>query len=268
MEARPHVRPPPRFWTALQPSIVRVYKVAGLVALAAILVGLIGFLTVNIFYFFDKTWVRPVVIGAKHEKVIELASQLADAKLRMSQLETEKLEIDAELKQLERVVASSKEFTAQAGPQVEDPKTAEQWLLRREVDRARLDEDGAVARRAQLEHRLDSLEARLVEQQQIIQRMEQSPYLKAADHQVVLAFVPYKNLRENVSVGTKLYSCSWGLVRCSTVGKVTAIFDGEITGQHPHDESTQRGQFVEIDVPVGAAGEKVLFAGGKPLWLF
>ena len=51
----------PRFWIALQPSIVRLYKAAGLVALTAILVGLVGFLIVNIFYFFDHSWVRPVV---------------------------------------------------------------------------------------------------------------------------------------------------------------------------------------------------------------
>ena len=34
-------RKTPRFWVAMQPSIIRVYKVAGLVALTAILVGLI-----------------------------------------------------------------------------------------------------------------------------------------------------------------------------------------------------------------------------------
>ena len=55
----------PRFWIAIQPSIVRVYKVAGLIALTAILVGLVGFLIVNIYYFFDHTWVRPVVLSGQ-----------------------------------------------------------------------------------------------------------------------------------------------------------------------------------------------------------
>ena len=39
----------PRFWIALQPSIVRLYKVAGLIALTAILIGLVSFLVVNVF---------------------------------------------------------------------------------------------------------------------------------------------------------------------------------------------------------------------------
>jgi hypothetical protein len=30
----------------------------------------------------------------------------------------------------------------------------------------------------------------------------------------------------------------------------------------------QRGVMVEIDVSTNAASDKVLFAGGKPLWLF
>ncbi len=55
-------RKTPRFWIAVQPSIIRLYKVAGLFALGAILVGLLGFLAVNIFYYFDHTWVRPVVL--------------------------------------------------------------------------------------------------------------------------------------------------------------------------------------------------------------
>src|SRR3954468_12691577 len=100
----------PRFWLALQPTIVRVYKIAGLVALTAILVGLVGFLVVNVFYFFDHTWVRPIVLSPTHQKVVEAGGQLADAKLRASQLETERVEIDASLAEIERQVASDDRF--------------------------------------------------------------------------------------------------------------------------------------------------------------
>src|SRR6187431_2203510 len=94
----------PRFWIALQPAIVRIYKIAGLIALTAILVGLISFLIVNIFYFFDHSWVRPVVLTKSHQKVVEAQTQLADAKLRLSQFSTEKVEIEAQLAELERSV--------------------------------------------------------------------------------------------------------------------------------------------------------------------
>jgi len=71
-------RKTPKFWLAVQPTIIRLYKAAGLVALTAILIGLLGFLIVNIFYFFDHTWVRPVVLSPTHQKVVEASNQLND----------------------------------------------------------------------------------------------------------------------------------------------------------------------------------------------
>src|SRR5215468_1988344 len=91
----------PRFWMALQPSIVRVYKAAGLVALTAILVG---FLIVNIFYFFDHTWVRPVVLSPNHQKVVEASNQLADARTRASRLSGELASLEESLAANERAI--------------------------------------------------------------------------------------------------------------------------------------------------------------------
>src|SRR5215470_9237725 len=100
----------PRFWIALQPSIVRVYKVAGLVALTAILVGLIGFLVVNIFYFFDHTWVKPVVLKPNSPKVIEAQNMLDDARMRKSQFEADRLEAEAQLAEIDRVITVDDKF--------------------------------------------------------------------------------------------------------------------------------------------------------------
>ena len=100
----------------------------------AILVGLIGFLVVNIFYFFDHSWVRPVVLTRSHQKVVEAQTQLADAKLRASQFSTEKVEIEAQLGELERTAKAAEKFIVDVGTQDDAPKTAEQWLLRREVE--------------------------------------------------------------------------------------------------------------------------------------
>ena len=256
----------PRFWIALQPSIVRIYKIAGLIALTAILIGLISFLIVNIFYFFDHSWVRPVVLTRSHQKVVEAQTQLADAQLRASQFSTEKVEIEAQLAELERSVKAADKFIVDVGTQVDAPKTPEQWLVRREVEQAALDKENAIGRRAPLQQRLEALKLRIADQDKLVSRLSQSPYLKAVDHRVVLAFVPYDN--KHMKVGAKLYGCSWGLVACTRVGKVAAVLDGEVTNQHPNNESTYRGQLVEIDVSEWAAGQTVLFAGGKPLWLF
>src|SRR5215216_5228530 len=108
----------PRFWIALQPSIVRIYKIAGLIALTAILVGLLSFLIVNIFYFFDHSWVRPVVLTRSHQKVVEAQTQLADAKLRHSTFLTERADLEEELARSERMVKSFDKRIAEVTAQV------------------------------------------------------------------------------------------------------------------------------------------------------
>jgi len=261
-------RKTPRFWVAVQPSIIRLYKVAGLVALTAILIGLLGFLIVNIFYFFDNSWVRPVVLSPTHQKVVEASTQLADARLRGNQLDTEKLEIEAQLAEIERATTVDDKFLGEIGNFADAPRTPEQWLVRREVDRVKLDKANQTGRRAPLEARLQSLGLRIKEQEEVVHRLEQSPYLRARQGKVVLAFVPYANLR-HIKAGTKLYGCSWGLVMCSRVGKIKATIDGEVQDIHPHDQSVQRGVMIEIELSTPSAeGNAVLFAGGKPLWLF
>jgi len=255
----------PRFWLALQPSIVRVYKAAGLVALTAILIGLIGFLVINIFYFFDHSWVRPVVLSPTHQRVVEASTQLADAKLRASQLITEKLEIEGQLLEIERVVAADDRFIAEVGNTVDAPKAADQWLVRREVEKTKLEKENASGKRVPLGQRGESLKLRIKDQDAVVGRLAQSPYLKAIENKVTLAFVPNQNLK-NVKLGSPLYGCAWGLVWCKKVGTVKAVLEGEVQDIHPHDESIQRGLMVEVDVTEWGANETVLFAGGKPLW--
>ena len=260
-------RKPPRFWVAMQPSIIRLYKVAGLFVLTAILVGLIGFLVVNIFYFFDHTWVRPVVLSPTHQKVVEASNQLTEARSRDSQLKAEQLDIESQLKAIDLKLTRDDVIAADAGL-YKTPKTAQEWLVHNQIEDAIVDKAVEADRRAPLKARLDSLTMLINDQDGLVTRLEKSPYLRAVNHKVVLAFVPYQNLR-NVKLGTKLYGCSWGLVWCHVVGKVTATIDGEVQDIHPHDESIQRGIMVEVELSTPSAeGETVLFAGSKPLWLF
>jgi hypothetical protein len=256
------------FWEAAQPAIVRLYKVAGLLALTAILIGLIGFLVINVFYFFDHTWVRPVKLSPTHQKVVEATGQLADSKLRASQLESEDLDIHAQIEQIDRSIVVDDKFLKDVGATADTPKTPEQWSLHHDVENTKLDMANQIGKKAPLNKRLESLKLLRTSQEAVVHRLEQSPYLRAKNNDAVLAFVPYANLK-NVKLGTKLYACSWGLVMCSRVGKVTATIDGEVENIHPHDETIQRGVMVEIELTTPSAeGNNVLFAGGKPLWLF
>lgn len=262
MQARPSR---PRFWISLQPSIVRIYKLAGLVALTAILIGLVGFLIINIFYFFDHTWVRPVVLSPTYQRVVEASTQLADSKLRASQLATDRLEAESEIAEVERAIASDERFLAEIGTVADAPKAADQWLVRRELEKVKLERENMIGKRAPLAQRVESLKLRIKDQDAVVGRLAQSPYLKAIENKVTLAFVANQNLR-NVKLGTPLYGCTWGVVWCRKVGTVKAVLDGEVQDIHPHDESIQRGLMVEIDVTEWGASETVLFAGSKPLW--
>jgi hypothetical protein len=264
MEMQPRTSRP-RFWIALQPSIVRVYKAAGLVALTAILVGLIGFLVVNIFYFFDHTWVRPVVLSPNHQRVIEASNQLADAKNRGSRLTGELATLEASLAANERSIADDDRFLTEIGSAADAPKTPDQWLVRREVEKTRLDKDNKVGERVPLAQQIEQQKRLMKDQDAVVNRLAQSPYLKAIENKVTLAFVANQNLR-NVKLGTPLYGCIWGLVWCHKVGTVKAVLDGEVQDIHPHDESIQRGLMLEVDVTEWGASEAVLFAGSKPLW--
>jgi len=255
----------PRFWIALQPSIVRVYKAAGLIALTAILVGLIGFLVVHIFYFFDHTWVRPVVLSPNHQRVVEASNQLSDAKTRASQLTGELGMLEEKLAANERAITADDRFIAELGATADAPKTPEQWLLRRELERTRLDKDNKIGERSPLAQQIEQQKQLIKAQEAVVNRLGQSPYLKAIENKVTLAFVSNQNLR-NVKLGTPLYGCVWGLVWCRKVGTVKVVLDGEVQDIHPHDESVQRGVMMEIAVSEWGASEQVLFAGSKPLW--
>ena len=255
----------PRFWIALQPSIVRIYKMAGLVALTAILVGLVGFLIVNIFYFFDHSWVRPVVLSPTHQRVVEASNQLADAKARASQLAGKLAELEEKVAANERAITLDEKDIARIGSRFDDPKTADDWQMRLKLDELQLDKENKTGERRTLRGQIEDTRRLITAQDAVVNRLAQSPYLKAIESKVTLAFVSNQNLR-NVRIGGPLYGCAWGLVWCRKVGTVKVVLEGEVQDIHPHDESVQRGLMVEVDVSEWGANETVLFAGSKPLW--
>src|SRR4051812_26351063 len=171
MEMQPRSSRAPRLWIALQPSIVRVYKAAGLVALTAILVGLVGFLIVNIFYFFDHTWVRPVVLSPNHQKVVDASNQLSDAKTRASRLSGELASLEESVAANERTITSDERFLSEIGSAAEAPKTAEQWLVRREVERTRLDRDNKMGERAPLGVQIEQQKRLMKDQEAVVNRL-------------------------------------------------------------------------------------------------
>jgi hypothetical protein len=257
-------------WAPLfQPTIIRIYKLAGVVALSLILVGLASFVTVNIVYFFNRSWVRPVILSADNSRVIEATTRLSEARLKVTQLESEAQEATMALAETDRIIVSSDKFLADVGNVA--PKniaSAESALLRRQIDQAALERSNALDRKVALGKRVKDLAARIDDERAIVGRVSGSAYVRALEQKIAVAFVPYQNLG-NVEPGAPLYGCTLNVLGCSQIGKVVKIIEGEVQDFHPHDNSLQRGVMLEIQVGnLSDAEARVLFVGKKPLWIF
>jgi hypothetical protein len=253
---------PSRLLQVLQPWIVKVYRVAGMVALGAILVGLIVFLTGTIFWYFNRTWVRPVILSPEHVKVSAATNALHDAQARLSDTTFKLLVAHDELARLDPKLARDDkwlaDFTAAGHPSLQDRAVADD----RQTER-----DAALDRKRELDAEIKELETQRADYEKEAAREAASPYIRATEEKRVVGFVPYQNL-SNIHPGVTLYACEWGLVRCHSAGKVLSILEGEVQDVHPHDDSVQRGVMVEIDLSddPDAAQQNVLFAGSKPFW--
>jgi hypothetical protein len=260
---------PSRVRFSIQPLIVKTYKVAGIVALSAIMLGLILYLINNIFYFFDNSWVRPVILSPSHDKVLAATSEVSAAQQRLDQLELERARAAAEKGKLERVQSSNAAFISEVTPTVAAAGdslaavTARRELAEAELARLAAADDLQVA-----ERELAILDAAIATQKAAVDRLSSSYFLKARTDKIVVGFVPYANL-STARPGTPLYRCSWGLLNCSEVGKILSVLDGEVTERHPEKDKMLRGVMIEMQLnDTRAAQDNVLFAGSKPFWIF
>jgi hypothetical protein len=257
---------PSRFFQALQPMIVKLYRVAGMVALGAILIGLILFLTGTIFWYFNRTWVRPVILSPEHGKVVAATGALNDARKLQRAAMMERANDDLELKDIERRIAEDEKFIAEHAPLLPAKPSIDTALVRRQVAQDARDRDAAIDQRARIEQGKKELDLTIAELDKQVARAAASPFIRATEEKRVVGFVPYQNL-SSVHPGITLYGCDWGLIKCHAVGKVMQLLEGEDQEVHPHDDSIQRGVLVEIDLTdPDAAQENVLFAGSKPFW--
>lgn len=260
------VKPPQpgRLLQALQPAIVKLYRIAGMAALGAILIGLILFLTGTIFWYFNRTWVRPVILSPEHAQVMSATNALSEAKMQQDAMVVDKANADAELKSLDKSIEIYAKEETDFAPQVAAKPNDN--ALRVSYDHAVEEHARAMNKRPAVEQRVKQLEANLVEQEKKVTRLAGSPFIRANEEKRVVGFVPYQNL-SNIHPGVALYTCDWGLIKCHAVGKVLSILEGEVQGVHPHDDSAQRGVMVEVDLTdPDAATENVMFAGSKPFW--
>lgn len=259
----------PRMRLTIQPLIVKVYKVAGIVALGAILLGLILYLINNVFYFFDNSWVRPVILSPSHDKVVAASADLSAAQQQVDALEIERDQAAARKAKLERSKTAALAFVEENSDVVTAAgKSLGAVEARRSLQLAELEAKAATDDLAVVERELANLDTSIAAARGTVERLSSSYYLKARGQKIVVGFVPYENL-STASPGTALYRCSWGLINCSEVGKVLSVLDGEVSERHPEKDRVLRGVMIEMQLSdAGAGQDAVLFAGGKPFWIF
>ena len=261
-----------RFRPVFQAAIIRAYKVIGLATLTAILIGLVCFLSVNLFYLVNSSWVRPVVLSPTHASVLSTMATLSSESARRDEIITEREELQAELVGLDRVLELNKqlqdEFRAVAGPAPARTSVDYQALLaRRAYSEIVIDGEKATARKKVIQSQIERLSKSTARYDKLIADLQGSAYIQATDRRVTVAFVPYENL-DNVEEGMPIYSCRWGLVWCREVGAVGPALKGEVTDTHPQTGSSLRGLMVEIRLDEeNAAEEQALFVGKRPFWI-
>lgn len=264
---------PRRLGPVFQTALIRAYKVMGLVALTAILIGLVSFLTVNLFYLMNRSWVRPVILSPTHGAVLNAMSTLSEETSRRDDLINERDQLKAELDGIERVLTLNKEFQAQFESTQPDPAAMrgaaayEALVARRAYSDSIIERERSAARKQVIERQIARLDVAIKRYDTLIAQIQASAYIHAVDSQVAVAFVPYENL-DNVEEGMSVYACRWGLVWCREVGTIGPQLKGEVTDNHPQTGNSLRGLMIEMRLDDReAAEERALFVGKRPFWI-
>ena len=358
-----------RIVARLNTAAVNAYKVAGIAVLAAILAGLLSYLSLQGFFVFSRGWVAPTILSPTDERVLRLSVQLAEQTAARDRLAGERRDLQAKLDDAERVLSQQLTFQQQfrnalrldrAGRAQElslllalrskylvaqdevvsanrayagltrtredallaaslvdrerylttnhqlaemsqvDLSLAERGIdiqsrigrLQRDVrsidtmargarrdaalslDLLKLQQDyvrstadvaKATASRDNLAEQLRVTASSVERFERLVAALRNSPYLKAMEDHVTVAFVPYENLG-HAHQGVPLYRCAFGLIVCSQVGVIGQTLDGEVQQQHPIRTTTLRGAMVEIRLTDGdGAREKLLHVSHPPL---
>jgi len=263
-----------RFTPYVQGGLIRAYKVMGIVALTGILVGLICFVTVNLFYLVNRGWVRPVALSPTHSSVLSAMATLSSESAQRDELMSEREQLKAELAGIERILQLNAEFQNEfetaakaTSPGAKSAQVYEALVARRAYGESVIERERSAARKLVIGRRIERLDASIARYDKLVHELQSSAYITAIEKKVTVAFVPYENL-DNVEAGMPIYACRWGLVLCREVGVVRSQLSGEVTDNHPQTGSSLRGVMVEIDLDDReAAGEKALFVGKKPFWV-
>ena len=163
---------------------------------------------------------------------------------------------------LQRRIASPKPGTARRSVQAYDVLVMTQEYQQSVLESKRLRES-----RVPLKQQIGEMEQSLTEYNRLLASIEQSPYLRAMNQRVTIAFVPYENMA-SLANGMPVYGCDLGIVWCHRVGEVVRALDGEVAAKHPLHSREVRGAMIEVKLSDARWAEgKTLHLGRAPFIL-
>ncbi|NVJ05163.1 hypothetical protein HUW63_07910 [Myxococcus sp. AM001] len=192
-------------------------------------------------------------------------AQLAQSNLSLAQ---SSVDLETRLESLQREIAGLSAVQSGMGKD-ETPQgmTSDVLLLEREYTHSVLEQARAEATLKSLQTDLAALDEVALRYDTLIASLRASPYLKAIEKDLTVAFVPYENI-PNAEQGTPLYSCAAKVFWCHEVGVIGRVLEGEVSLKHPIRQYMLRGVMVEVqltDAP--SAREDLLHLGRPPLLL-
>jgi len=117
-----------------------------------------------------------------------------------------------------------------------------------------------------LEENLRNIDGSIERYDHLLAAIKSSPYLKAIEGNLMVAFVPYDNI-DSVQPGIPLYGCKAGFLWCTRVGSVARILDGEVTRRHPIRNIVLRGAMLEVELEDPKWAQKdLLHVGSAPFF--
>lgn len=192
-------------------------------------------------------------------------AQLAQSNLSLAQTA---VDMETRLESLQREMAGLAAVQNGLGKDATpDGMTSDVLLLEREYTHSALEQARAEATLKSLQEDLKALDEVAQRYDTLIESLRASPYLKAIEKNLTVAFVPYENLG-NAEQGTPLYACTAKLFWCHEVGVIGKMLEGEVSLKHPIRQYMLRGVMVEIqltDEP--AAREDLLHLSRPPMLL-
>lgn len=192
-------------------------------------------------------------------------AQLAQSNLSLAQSSVDlETKLDSLQREMAGLAAVQKGLGNNSAP---DGMTTDVLLLEREFTHSVLELARAEATLKSLQQDVKALDDVALRYETLIASLRSSPYLRAIEKDLTVAFVPYENL-SRAEQGTPLYACAAKLLWCHEVGVTGKVLEGEVKLKHPIRQYFMRGVMVEIQLTDSpAAREELLHLGRPPMLL-